>query len=427
MENDNISQATIPPEYRLVINEPSLVKENSTIQYEYPSKSEPICLTLWISLLQIVITGLLIFFIIDIIKLKLLASSVLFFPLYIISFFVIPHTPIFKYLSNQVTNKTIEQIMKEYFKAYPVIKIKTESYHFVTTGTGRYQTTKKVVTSLHSEEIPYYSFKDVSGLFKLDIPKYKIVKYIKLQIINDIDFADDISYVDYLIKKVYIYLTNKDKDVCFDWNETREYANYVRYNLIVFKGEECWFFQPLIYIIFVILTLGWFYELIFLFFSTGQNFTVKKIISTRYNLLDDDHSTQFSSLQPTLSINSTLTKIDTLESGIIFEGNKKEPPTEEELTRAKTLKENCIRRLTTNKKGKMKRNNTNIKHSIPFCEYMSNLKVREKDNSRCMLNSINVSILHKNSQSQEKTIINNDSNKMNIKENVPLSKEERDV
>ena len=49
--------------------------------------------------------------------------------------------------------------------------------------------------------IPYYSFQDVSGLFILNQEKMKNAVFIKLELDKEINFADNISYYDYLMQK----------------------------------------------------------------------------------------------------------------------------------------------------------------------------------------------------------------------------------
>ena len=59
------------------------------------------------------------------------------------------------------------------------------------------------VTILNWKFINYYSSRDVSGFFKLNYDQSAVSDkfYVKLELFTNIDFADVLTYSDYLIEK----------------------------------------------------------------------------------------------------------------------------------------------------------------------------------------------------------------------------------
>ena len=63
--------------------------------------------------------------------------------------------------------------------------------------------------------------------------------------------------------------------------------------------------------------VGWLYDIIMSCYCIHQQMIIRKIISTRMNLLEDEQSTKFSSEQPSLSIDVKM--INPNETKAIFE------------------------------------------------------------------------------------------------------------
>ena len=88
--------------------------------------------------------------------------------------------------------------MESFFTAAPVIRMKSVSYHFFN------ETRKNKVIAYKDEyEMPYYSYRDVSGVFMLDLKDMKNngKAYIELSLKKEINFADGVSYDDYIKRK----------------------------------------------------------------------------------------------------------------------------------------------------------------------------------------------------------------------------------
>ena len=149
-----------------------------------------------------------------------------------------------------------------------------------------YTTTEKVVTYREIYKLPYYSARDVSGLFYLNCERANIEKkyYIKLELKEEINFADAISLYDYEKEKSEFWKRNRFRDVFFNFWETRTISGMKYHNLIkLVPKEPCmvnffWFF------FFTSFTFGEFYKLYFESVCIYQRFKVRKLVSTRYDL-----------------------------------------------------------------------------------------------------------------------------------------------
>lgn len=259
--------------------------------------------------------------------------------LYIMYVCIFACEPEIYYLESKIVDKEISEIMSQQFKAAPVITMKAESYHMEGTKDDSY----KSVSHSEEEQVNYYSFKDISSLISLNIPENKDIFFIKLHIIKEINFADPISYYDYANQKISLYQRSKYKDRDIDYTEKREYTDYNEYNLVSVNGKDSLFYSKKVYFLFVFLTLGIVYHLILQFSFHKETVIIKKIVSTRYNLLDHEHSLKYEALKPSLSIHSKIFKYDEQDTGATYEENKMGTPSIEELNKAQ-----CYQNLIPN-------------------------------------------------------------------------------
>ena len=89
--------------------------------------------------------------------------------------------------------------------------------------------------------MPYYSARDVSGLFTLNPEKKDIKKkpYIRLELEEEISFADEISFYDYLVQKANFYLKKKTKDSYKKFfNEYRTIPDIELFSLVKLDDSE---------------------------------------------------------------------------------------------------------------------------------------------------------------------------------------------
>ena len=216
----------------------------------------------------------------------------LFYLVYIILEFCSPTS---KYLCHKSSDQGIYYQMGRHFRTPPEIIFHCECYHYETRVTyskdskghsHAHRTRERVTTYRESYSLPYYSERDVSGLFYLNCDKAyaQRKKYIKLELVEEINFADAISYYDYERAKAAFWRRNRFRDVHFDFTESRIIPGLLQHNLVKLVNKEpClvnyfWFFLA------TIITMAEFYRLYIDSISVYQKFKVRKLVSTRYDL-----------------------------------------------------------------------------------------------------------------------------------------------
>ena len=264
------------------------------------------------------------------------------YPIYIIIQFC---STTCQYLKNINTDQNMYEKMGRLFITPPVINFYAECYHYVTHHyttrdkkghTHRRSTTRKVVTYRDSYNLPYYSCKDVSGLFLLNSNEAEIKNkiFIKLNLKKEINFADTISYSDYIGQKDLFWKRNRYLDRYMDFRETRYIPGMEEYNLIKIGKLKpkcfgtCWF------VLSVLLTVGQFYNKYIDSFCIYQKFKIRKLISTRYNLLDEQYIQQYQPLMPQLNLVVQQFNYDPKNTGYCSVDVEPVLPTKEEIEQA---------------------------------------------------------------------------------------------
>ena len=266
------------------------------------------------------------------------ASKISFLVLYLISYIVYL---IFEFLSKEaklLKKKTNElgifQKMGSYFKAYPVFELYCECFHYetATAQPGSYYRRTSYKETYH---FPYYSERDVSGLFYLDSDNDSIQKkyYIQLELIEEINFADSISYMDYQEAKVNFIKKNKPKDVYFKFVESKYIPGLEKDNLLILTDKEPCYITFNFFASFTFLMLGEFYKLLFNHLCIFQTYKIRKIVSTRFDL----NQPEYQHLAPKLDIIIQKYNYEAEFYNYINNDFKLNKPTVEELSRAKTL------------------------------------------------------------------------------------------
>ena len=157
-----------------------------------------------------------------------------------------------KFACNKLSESGICKVVGSYYRSYPVFKFYCECYHYekrrtrvayTHKGRTRYRTkTVRVKITTHREtyEFPYYSERDVSGLFYLDCDRAYMNRkyYIQLYIDDEINFADAVSYMDYENAKDRFWRRNRFRDVHFYFKASRYIPGLVRDNLITITDNE---------------------------------------------------------------------------------------------------------------------------------------------------------------------------------------------
>jgi hypothetical protein len=207
-------------------------------------------------------------------------------------------------------NRRMESKLNELFRAKPKITFTCTCYHYETIilndldEQGKARTRKrknKVITHEESFDFPYHSVRDVSGLFSIKDSIKRKKDYIKLNLKLVISWADAISRADYEQQKNNFIEKNRTKDELMDFNEIRSLPDFNDKDIIEINHSStcsvnlCW------YIISVIFAFTEYYKWYIKSRRICQNFTIIKIISSRYNLLKKDKE-KFEEMKPKIEM-----------------------------------------------------------------------------------------------------------------------------
>ena len=275
-------------------------------------------------------------------------------------------SPTFSFLRNKTNESGIKNKYGILVQTRPVIQFYCECYHYVTKtvrynpprkGGGRRSggrksggrksggrkrsrtrtTVKKVVTHRETAIFPYYSCRDVSGLFQLKNSREEAMgkTYIKLELLEEINFADDVSYMDYENYRTNFYNRNRGRDQFMDYSETRKIPGLETYNFILIRDEEPCGVNMFLFIIFTIIPITELYKCYINSYCIDQKFSIRKLISTRYDL---NKIEQYDIMTPSINVPSQQYVFDQSNYGYLNNQYSVREPTKEELDRAAQYK-----------------------------------------------------------------------------------------
>ena len=255
-------------------------------------------------------------------------------------------SPTSHYLCHRRTGNRMYEKMGELFRTHPDICFHCECYHIerrtVThkddKGNDHTETRdERVVTFRDNFSIPYYSSRDVSGLFYLNCDEANVQKknFIKLNLKEEINFADAISYYDYEFYKRDFWIRNRFRDVYMDFNETRTIPGLNHYNLVSIGNQDPKSVNFCFYFLSVMFTFCQFYKSYVDSFCVEQKFTVRKFVSTRYDLNQPVYVQKYTQFVPTLNLITQTYNYETNDYNYLNQDKKVDLPTEEELENAK--------------------------------------------------------------------------------------------
>lgn len=205
--------------------------------------------------------------------------------------------------------------MESLFKTSPLIQMKSSSFHY-------FNQEKKAQIFSHKgiQTFPYLSYRDVSGLFLLDLKDATTndKSYIVLHLKKEINFADTLTYNDYMIKKTEFWKENRYYDVYMEYQEERLIEGFMEDVLMKVDGASgSIFITSTFFWICTFLTMSEFYKLYFNSRCIHQSYTIRKLISTRYNLNDEEHLEKYVKLQPALSLCNQMLAFDPEKTGSV--------------------------------------------------------------------------------------------------------------
>ena len=237
-----------------------------------------------------------------------------------------------KIISNIKSPKQIYDILDKIFKNPVIITFCHEIYETITErdNEGKESTRERYIKSL-SEKFNIYSTRDISGTFNFYNGNNS---YLLLELDKEINFADAVSYSDYEKEKNNF----KNRKVSLLYNEYKIFKERIEIEgmnqdtyFININGENNCFISKGVFIIFTILTLGEIYKLIVRGLATNQTFIIKKIISTRYDLSQNN---EYDSWTPKLNFPNKEYKFDLKNTFHINNNMEVNKPTPEELTKS---------------------------------------------------------------------------------------------
>jgi len=224
-------------------------------------------------------------------------------------------SPTCSYLFNKHKSDTIHDYMKTIFSNPPKITWNIECYHYEyrthhhRKSDGTIETrheTHKIVTHRESEDFLYYSWRDISGLFLLD--SHKVFRapnkvYIKLELEKDIQLADDITRLDYQKQKDNFYYRNRWRDTHVDLSEVRHIHGFNQFNMVRISNYHPRCINKWMYLFFVfVIPLAELYKMYVDQFCVEQDYTIKKVLSSRFNLNQPQYAEPYQNFVPALVI-----------------------------------------------------------------------------------------------------------------------------
>ena len=299
-------------------------------------------------------------------SLYILIVLIIIYILYLISQF---RSPTFSFLCNKTNTNGIKNTLSGLIKGNPTIEFYCECYHYVTTtvryappkkGGGRKggrgkqtarrggrrghhgvrHTTRKVVSWRETSYFPYYSARDVSGLFELDNSREKAMGkvYIKLELTPEINFADELSYMDYENFRNNFYNRNRSRDQYMTYRETRSIPGLIPYNFVCIRDEEPCGINPFLFVLFTIIPLVELYKCYINSYCLEQSFKIRKLISTRYDL-NQVNQEKYQYLIPSINVPNQQCAFESDNYTYINNDYKIKQPTQNEISEAQKYKD----------------------------------------------------------------------------------------
>ena len=257
---------------------------------------------------------------------------------------------ILQYLRNKNTDEGIYQKMRMYFSTKPELSFYCECYHYeshtetTTDSDGNTTTTtvtEKVITYSETLPFPYYSGRDVSGLFYLNCDKGIVEKkkYLKLELLVEVNFADAISYMDYEYAKNEFVGRNQNKDSHFYFTELKIIPGMKNLNLIKLGESESCLANCCCFVLFTLLTLAEIYKLYFNSICVYQKYKIRKLVSTRYDITQPEFDDKYQKLNPQINLIQHTYFFEPNEYNYLNNDYQANLPTEEELQNSEKYKD----------------------------------------------------------------------------------------
>jgi len=185
-----------------------------------------------------------------------------------------------------------------------------ETYHYTTTdsegNTHHHTRTDKVYTFRDHELFNFCSWRDTSGLFLLNTEenlRNKKKSYIKLELDLEFEFADDVTKWDFNRQKENMINRNKYRDTHMEFSQNIKLPGMDTYNFIKIGDKEpaCLNCGAFLFFTFIIPVME-LYKMYVESCSINQDYTIKKVVSSRYNLNTEEARQRFDPVMPKIVI-----------------------------------------------------------------------------------------------------------------------------
>ena len=353
----------------------------------------------------------------------------------IITFYLISIVQMFlfgktlKLLNNINENTSINEIMKTLFKEKPIVNIVCTCYHYETrtyTSTDAYgntttNTSTVLVTSyVESQQLEIFSYIDISGIFRL---KETNKSFIQLEMGKEINFNDEFTILDVENIRNELYLKNRFRDSYISVVVNRIIPSMKEYYLVKLRKDEQFFLlQKWVYILSTFLMVDQFFKAYLEYLSTHQFFIIRKIVSSRQNVLENNKYSQFT---PGYIIENENFVANKDEIGGINNETKVIVPNEEEIQKSKVYYK-FIPEYELNEFGDVVNNNKNSVDNLLLIEEKKNEKeivgiTKINESNDFLLNvDNNTNQLNNNNNNNNNQLDNNNNNlnELMIKNNI---------
>lgn len=245
--------------------------------------------------------------------------------IYVIYFIVEMLSPTSEYLRNKKDDKNFQEMMNQFIGSHPIITYEIKNYHYIANII-------KLYTRCTSKEFKYCSSRDVSGPFYINYEKsFRLNKpFIKLKLEEQITFADKTSSSDYNWDVADFIFSNHEDDY-YEYVEKRNCPGFKPLHLILLGKENPSSINFLWFVISVLMSLGEIYRLYLNSFCINQEYAIKKIISTNYNLSNPKYDKALKSTIPSINFDDQKYVYDSNIYNYYYPGANEESPTQEAL------------------------------------------------------------------------------------------------
>ena len=210
---------------------------------------------------------------------------------------------------NNISTEQIYQILKKYIKSIPKVYVTVNCTHeeerYSTDSEGKTQTYYETVSSFYtSEEFPYLSARDVSGVFSLNFDDSKIY-YLKLDLNFSLEYADDLTTQDISELRKYCYENFKDRDEDIEVSVSSEVPGIKKYKdlkLIKLGENDSYLANGCYFMLFTLLTLAEIYKIKFRSICAYKKFCIKKLVSSRNDITKLELEDEYKDRNPYLYI-----------------------------------------------------------------------------------------------------------------------------